>query len=504
MGRLHAGGGGRLFDEIEDEGNGMGGEGMNLGFGDEEFEAYGHMGDASRGSAAGVAGEELEFNFFEEDAFPQLPDGEGGVGGKRGRFEFEHDGEEAGMLSMGVEDDAFAFGKVRVVGGSSVTGESVSTVTVGGTRKRRKVKKSFVDAKIEIESGQMGIAMIAKQSAILNLWEKEKQQKALEMRMKTVVHNALDRFSIARGPLLDRFFAVRKEGAGLAARIPGRDVATAAGDIAGLGVKPRTKKKPAMRNGDSQDPSVDPDQYPQAYEFQQFDDDYDRAFPDLDNAPIPGSGVGSHRSSLESAELRRARESDAALGFSASRVSLPWGKSVGSESQRGSGVMLGSDGPVAGSEGGGMGQGSVRSSIGDGSGGGGGWSGDDGSHDLVLDSLQGSTQSFAKDSQDTVRGAEESHSFLEYAKAHAARDGTSYVYLTDLVGNLHSRTASAQAFYHVLYLVSNREMSVSQARPFADIKMQFSEDDLAPLLGRGSSRAAGWEDGSGAAVAGSR
>ncbi|KAJ3349866.1 phospholipid scramblase 1 [Entophlyctis luteolus] len=98
----------------------------------------------------------------------------------------------------------------------------------------------------------------------------------------------------------------------------------------------------------------------------------------------------------------------------------------------------------------------------------------DGSNNFLLNTSSSNDSMILKGTDnEAFKDTGESFAFLDYAKAHAEKQGSGSVYLSDLVGGLRSRAASSQAFYHILYLATRGFITVNQTRAYADIRLNF-------------------------------
>ncbi|KAJ3084380.1 hypothetical protein HDU99_001415 [Rhizoclosmatium hyalinum] len=426
---------------------------------------------------------DLEMNFFEYDAIPEFPVDNTSIKNaedidktrkkkkKRNRVGLDcDDDDDDGSIDdqeKGVHQNAFYFNvagdemgavkRRRPEGGFlSPEGRDAPSVATSqldseGKKKRKRAKKNLVDAKTMLENKNMGIAMRDKINEEMDLFERNKERKALETKMISHVHSSYNRFSFSYGAVLQQFFKHQKHWdfskTSTTAHPSSAIIKQKTKRRKTVGLKnqnvPRLNPMPADENNNQQD-GVD-------HEFGAFPDDVGREFPDMDDI--------SHSRSMEVAVAANSSlESGGGGGIDgggessvASRISMPWSSaaalnrrqrvvegSVGS-SLLGSdghlslleeeGLVKGGAGSARSSIGGGAARGSGSASFGGSGGGGDGWS--VGDSDLLLNSLNESNQSSLafKDTADTIHGGEDSDGFLQYAKDHAERKGESHGFL---------------------------------------------------------------------------
>ncbi|KAI8615483.1 Rec8 like protein-domain-containing protein [Chytriomyces sp. MP71] len=419
-----------------------------------------------------------------------------------------------GIARLGLDAEGFE----KNIRESEATQDSVPAKVP--KRKYRKMKKVHIDDRvkmflclylwilsypdqIQLTNEEMG-GMRPNATAALDIAQRDAHQKVYNAHMDKFVKSSLNGFQFCYGPVLQVFLAQFR---GTHSKLllltkrflptlcaltdePADEIDDASIEVAIAKPGKPTKKRKLARSAASHD--EDPIEEPDAEDFlrqRNADNGFFDFSAGLDAIDFPTrNDLGSFGAGdVEAIEAGVA----AAESRSASRVSLPWSSNRGSRrrmtslagsqrlSGRGVGSAVGSllmsDGPSGGEM---LRDASERSSLANEgfSSGGGAGVGEGSGDELLFDSLNSGSILFQNTAETVTHGAEESHAFLDFAKSRARTQRTPHVHLNDLVGSLNSRAASSQAFYHVLYLLTNREISASQAVPFGDIKILFSDD----------------------------
>ncbi|KAJ3242848.1 hypothetical protein HDU78_001107 [Chytriomyces hyalinus] len=478
-----------IFDFDDSTGNGSAlGAGTSGSFGTDDREH--RMSGIDTVGNVGLAVEdpnenlELDFNFggFEADPFrPNFDEFVAADHVETGRTEAAPPRSRPGMEA----DESFDFNPIddNVVPTTELEENQknlaeIKSVTASATTSRKRAKKSYRDAKLEISNVELRTMGDVASAALLTA---EKNRIATEANSKMIAYarDSFNRFHLSYGPALRGFYSDLKassESLYVRERIPSK------------------KRKAPLGH---EDESIQDSEKFLRYESK-GKENYDvdpwnaggREFPDeFDGAQVEfglansADGQSFQGISMDIETGVAAPDISLDSGLSARR-SMPWvtaslnsnrsvrysnlkPMSVGSKRASAAG-SLSSDGAGA-------------NILGDGS----SWGQDDfsgpmlSSHDdYLLDSLRSNNSLTFKDTQERLaRGAEESFAFLQYAKKAAIERGTSHVYLQSMVQNLNSRSASSQAFYHVLFLSTSRKIQVSQSAPYEDIKLSFLNDD---------------------------